>query len=198
VTGSGSCCRGLSSSAQPESRQHVKKTARRCQCAATLMDSPLPATRNSLTAGDFEGRDAVGQWFADRLTIFEPGHHLDIEEAQALGAVVFLVASHTGVDGRAASRSTVAPATFTRCATARSFVLSCSPIRPQHSRPPGSTSSSRQGHRRRRKAYQPSSRRSKARSPASCISPLSRSSSARATLRAFHLLRPFRGVKRSV
>jgi ketosteroid isomerase-like protein len=49
------------------------------------MDSPLPATRNSLTAGDFEGRDAVGQWFADWLTIFESGHHLDIEEAQALG-----------------------------------------------------------------------------------------------------------------
>jgi ketosteroid isomerase-like protein len=49
-----------------------------------------------LTAGEFEGREAVGQWFADWFTTFEPGYQFDIEETRDLGDVVFLVASHHG------------------------------------------------------------------------------------------------------
>jgi ketosteroid isomerase-like protein len=49
-----------------------------------------------LDAGTFKGRHAVGQWFADWLTTFEPGYHFDIEEARDLGDVVFLNATHRG------------------------------------------------------------------------------------------------------
>ncbi len=33
-----------------------------------------------LAGGTFNGRHAVGQWFADWFTTFEPGYHFDIEE----------------------------------------------------------------------------------------------------------------------
>lgn len=49
-----------------------------------------------LEGGTFKGRHAVGQWFANWLTTFEPGYHFDIEEARDLGDVVLLVASHHG------------------------------------------------------------------------------------------------------
>jgi len=49
-----------------------------------------------LERGTFNGRDAVGQWFANWFTTFEPGYHFDIEEARDLGDVVFLIASHHG------------------------------------------------------------------------------------------------------
>jgi len=49
-----------------------------------------------LERGTFKGRDAVGQWFANWFTTFEPGYHFDIEEARDLGDVVFLIASHHG------------------------------------------------------------------------------------------------------
>jgi ketosteroid isomerase-like protein len=49
-----------------------------------------------LEGGTFTGRDAVGQWFADWLTTFEPGYRFDIEEARDLGDVVLLVATHHG------------------------------------------------------------------------------------------------------
>jgi ketosteroid isomerase-like protein len=49
-----------------------------------------------LTGGTFSGREAVGQWFADWFTTFEPGYHFDIEEARDLGDRVFLSASHGG------------------------------------------------------------------------------------------------------
>lgn len=49
-----------------------------------------------LQGGTFKGRDAVGQWFADWFTTFEPGYHFDIEEARDLGDVVILVATHHG------------------------------------------------------------------------------------------------------
>ena len=49
-----------------------------------------------LERGTFKGRHAVGQWFANWLTTFEPGYHFDIEEARDLGDVVLLVASHHG------------------------------------------------------------------------------------------------------
>jgi ketosteroid isomerase-like protein len=49
-----------------------------------------------LEAGTFKGRDAVGQWFGDWFTTFEPGYRLEIEEARDLGDVLFLIASHRG------------------------------------------------------------------------------------------------------
>jgi ketosteroid isomerase-like protein len=49
-----------------------------------------------LSGGTFKGREAVGRWFADWLTTFEPGYRFDIEEARDLGDAVLLVASHHG------------------------------------------------------------------------------------------------------
>jgi ketosteroid isomerase-like protein len=49
-----------------------------------------------LNSGTFEGREAVGGWFADWLTSYERGYHFNIEEARDLGGVVLLVASHGG------------------------------------------------------------------------------------------------------
>jgi ketosteroid isomerase-like protein len=49
-----------------------------------------------LERGTFKGRDAVGQWFGDWFTTFEPGYHFDIEEARDLGDLVLLVATHHG------------------------------------------------------------------------------------------------------
>jgi ketosteroid isomerase-like protein len=49
-----------------------------------------------LQSGTFKGRDAVGQWFGDWFTTFEPGYHFDIEEARDLGDAVLLIATHHG------------------------------------------------------------------------------------------------------
>ena len=49
-----------------------------------------------LDRGVFQGRDAVGQWFADWFLTFEPGYHLEIEEARDLGDLVLLSARHHG------------------------------------------------------------------------------------------------------
>jgi ketosteroid isomerase-like protein len=49
-----------------------------------------------LEQGIFEGREAVGHWFANWFTTFERGYHFDIEEARDLGDVVFLRATHHG------------------------------------------------------------------------------------------------------
>jgi ketosteroid isomerase-like protein len=49
-----------------------------------------------LESGTFEGREAVGRWFANWFTTFEPGYQFEIEEARDLGDVVLLVASHRG------------------------------------------------------------------------------------------------------
>ena len=49
-----------------------------------------------LQGGMFKGSEAVGQWFADWFTTFEPGYHLEIEEARDLGDAVFLSATHHG------------------------------------------------------------------------------------------------------
>jgi ketosteroid isomerase-like protein len=49
-----------------------------------------------LEPGTFKGRQAVGQWFGNWFTTFEPGYHFDIEEVRDLGDVVFLMASHHG------------------------------------------------------------------------------------------------------
>jgi ketosteroid isomerase-like protein len=49
-----------------------------------------------LDDGRFEGREAVGEWFADWFRTFEPGYRFDVEEALDLGHLVLLVASHRG------------------------------------------------------------------------------------------------------
>jgi ketosteroid isomerase-like protein len=49
-----------------------------------------------LEHGTYEGREAVGQWFANWFTTFEPGYHFDIDEAREIGDVVLLIASHRG------------------------------------------------------------------------------------------------------
>jgi ketosteroid isomerase-like protein len=46
--------------------------------------------------GTFKGRDAVGAWFADWFSTFEPGYRFEIDEARDLGEVVFLAATHGG------------------------------------------------------------------------------------------------------
>jgi ketosteroid isomerase-like protein len=53
-----------------------------------------------LESGTFNGRHAVGQWFANWFRAFEPDYHFDIEEAQDLGDAVFLFATCYG-HGRA-------------------------------------------------------------------------------------------------
>jgi ketosteroid isomerase-like protein len=60
-------------------------------------DVELVVDRNAfLQGGTFKGRDAVGRWFADWLTTFEPGYRFEIEDARDLGDVVYLLASHRG------------------------------------------------------------------------------------------------------
>jgi ketosteroid isomerase-like protein len=49
-----------------------------------------------LTGGKVEGREAVGQWFADWFATFEPDYHFEIEEASEVGDSILLVASHRG------------------------------------------------------------------------------------------------------
>jgi ketosteroid isomerase-like protein len=49
-----------------------------------------------LEGGTFTGRDAVGEWFGNWLSTFEPGYRFDIEEARDLGDIVLLTASHHG------------------------------------------------------------------------------------------------------
>jgi ketosteroid isomerase-like protein len=49
-----------------------------------------------LEGGTFTGRDAVGEWFGNWFATFEPGYHIDVEEARDLGGVILLVASHRG------------------------------------------------------------------------------------------------------
>jgi ketosteroid isomerase-like protein len=49
-----------------------------------------------LDNGTFKGRHAVGQWFANWLSAFEPGYRFDIEETRDLGDGVFLYATCYG------------------------------------------------------------------------------------------------------
>jgi len=49
-----------------------------------------------LDAGTFAGRDAVGRWFGDWFSTFEPDYRFEFEEFRDLGDVVFLAASHRG------------------------------------------------------------------------------------------------------
>jgi ketosteroid isomerase-like protein len=50
----------------------------------------------SLERGTFRGREAVGRWFGNWLSTFEPGYHFDVNEARDLGDVVLLVAGTRG------------------------------------------------------------------------------------------------------
>jgi ketosteroid isomerase-like protein len=50
----------------------------------------------SLERGTFRGREAVGRWFGNWLSTFEPGYHFDVTEARDLGDVVLLVAGTHG------------------------------------------------------------------------------------------------------
>jgi len=52
--------------------------------------------RAFLESGTFEGRHAVGEWFANWFRTFEPGYHFDIDETRDLGDGVLLIASHHG------------------------------------------------------------------------------------------------------
>ena len=49
-----------------------------------------------LESGRFQGREAVGQWFANWFSTFERDYRFEIEEARDLGDVVFLDAAHRG------------------------------------------------------------------------------------------------------
>lgn len=49
-----------------------------------------------LQGGTFEGKEAVGGWFGDWFSTFEPGYHFVIEETRDEGDLVFLFASHQG------------------------------------------------------------------------------------------------------
>ncbi len=73
-----------------------------------------------LDAGTFEGKEAVGRYFGEWFATFEPGYHFELDLTRDLGESVLMVATHRGVEGRAASRSTTRPATTTRSATGRS------------------------------------------------------------------------------
>lgn len=54
-----------------------------------------------ITAGTYEGKGAVGEWFGDWFRQFSPDYHFEIIEARDLGGgVVFLAAKHGGT-GRA-------------------------------------------------------------------------------------------------
>lgn len=67
--------------------------------AMTLYDEEvelLVDTEAFLESGLFRGREAVGQWFANWFSTFEPGYHFDIEETHDLPDGVLLVASHHG------------------------------------------------------------------------------------------------------
>src|SRR5262245_26697193 len=50
-----------------------------------------------ITAGTYEGKAAVGEWFGDWFRQFAPGYHFEITEARDLDrGVVFLAAEHGG------------------------------------------------------------------------------------------------------
>jgi ketosteroid isomerase-like protein len=46
--------------------------------------------------GEFAGREAVGNWFGDWFSTFEPGYRFEIKEARDLGDIVYLDACHRG------------------------------------------------------------------------------------------------------
>jgi ketosteroid isomerase-like protein len=50
-----------------------------------------------ITAGTYEGKEEVGEWFGDWFRQFADDYHFEISEARDLGGgVVFLIAEHGG------------------------------------------------------------------------------------------------------
>jgi ketosteroid isomerase-like protein len=49
-----------------------------------------------LEAGEFKGRDAVGEWFANWFSTYRRDYHFDIEETRDVGDLVLLFANHHG------------------------------------------------------------------------------------------------------
>jgi ketosteroid isomerase-like protein len=49
-----------------------------------------------LTSGVFKGRDAVGRWFGDWFSTFEPGYRFEIDEAREVNGSILIVATHMG------------------------------------------------------------------------------------------------------
>lgn len=49
------------------------------------------------TAGVYQGKEAVGEWFGDWFRNFEPGYRFEIQEVRDLGGgVIFMFATHGG------------------------------------------------------------------------------------------------------
>lgn len=59
-------------------------------------DVVLVVDPDFLDPGTYEGRDAVGRWFGDWFSTFEPGYRFEIEEIRKIGDRVYLDASHGG------------------------------------------------------------------------------------------------------
>ncbi len=50
--------------------------------------------------GSYEGKEVVGRWFGNWFQMFARDYHFDLEEARAIGDVVFIHVRHSG-SGRA-------------------------------------------------------------------------------------------------
>src|SRR4029079_11751883 len=60
-------------------------------------DVDLVVTGNTfLEVGRFEGKEAVGQWFANWFRAFQRGYQFHVREAREFGDVVLVVAEHEG------------------------------------------------------------------------------------------------------
>lgn len=46
--------------------------------------------------GTFSGREAVGRWFGDWFSAFDPGYHFELAEVRGFGERVFATARHRG------------------------------------------------------------------------------------------------------
>lgn len=59
-------------------------------------DVVLIVADSFIDPGTFDGREAVGKWFGEWFSTFEPGYEFEIEELRMIGDRVFLDASHHG------------------------------------------------------------------------------------------------------
>jgi ketosteroid isomerase-like protein len=64
--------------------------------AAWDSDVVLTVSDDFLSAGEWRGRDPVGEWFADWFRSFDRDYEFAIEEVDAKGDRVFLFARHGG------------------------------------------------------------------------------------------------------
>jgi ketosteroid isomerase-like protein len=49
-----------------------------------------------IQSGRYEGKTAVGEWFGDWLGTFETDYRFEIDEARAIGDLIFIHATHGG------------------------------------------------------------------------------------------------------